>query len=67
LNENISFFKAFPAYRERIRFQLGFDFFNVFNRHIFNGFQNNIDNPGFGSVGGVSSGRRGQAHLKILW
>ncbi len=67
LNENVSLMKAITTDKERIRFQIGADFFNVFNRHVFNSFQTDLDSPGFGTVTGVSNGRQGQVHGKIIW
>lgn len=67
LNESISLMKTIPLYKERVQLRFGADFFNVFNRHAFNSFQTDIDNPGFGTVTGASSGRRGQVHAKIIW
>jgi len=67
LNEDITLMKAFPVYRERVHVQLGVDFFNVLNRHVFNSFQTDIDSPGFGTVTGVGNGRQGQIRAKVIW
>ncbi len=67
LNESISLLKSFPLYKERVSFQLGMDFFNVFNRHIFGAPDTNIDDVGFGQISSAGAGRQGQLHVKFIW
>jgi len=68
LNENISLFKSFPI-KERVKFDLGFDFFDAFNRHQWGTPASDIDNPAaFGTITSTANGPRLiQAHLRIRW
>jgi len=67
LNENISLFKSIPI-KERVKFDLGFDFFNAFNRHQWATPASDIDNPAaFGTITSTSGPRLIQAHLRISW
>jgi len=68
LNENFSLFKNFAFYKERARFRIGADAFNLFNRVQWNGPATDIDSPGnFGHVGSAGSGRIIQLHARIDW
>lgn len=66
-NENLSAKKIFSA--ESLKFILQADFYNVFNRTVFNsGPDTNVDDTAFGRITGASSGspnRQGQGSLKI--
>jgi len=68
LNESISLFKSFPI-KEKGKIDLGFDFFDAFNRHQWGSPAGDIDNPaGFGTITSTANGPRLiQAHLRIRW
>lgn len=56
-NENLSAFKAFD-FSERAKLTFSANFFNAFNRHIFGGLGENIDNPAtFGKFNNASTSR----------
>jgi hypothetical protein len=67
LNEDLAALKQF-AIHESVRFELGMEVFNLFNRHQWTGLSTNIGNPGaFGQYTGASDQRIMQAHLKVLF
>jgi hypothetical protein len=66
-NENISILKAFPI-KEKVRIQIGADFFNTFNRHNWGAPNTDIDNvAGFGTISSTSPGRVIQVHGRVEW
>jgi hypothetical protein len=68
LNENLSLFKDVPLYKERAKFQIGVDTFNLFNRVQWGGPSTDIDSPSnFGQVGSAGAGRIIQLHARIDW
>lgn len=67
LNENFNFSKQIPMHTERIHTVFRMDFFNAFNRHIFQGFNNTVGTPGFGQASSTSGGRSIQAELRLTY
>ena len=65
LNENLNFSKRIPMYTDKVNTQFRMDFFNAFNRHIFQGFNTTVGNPGFGQASSTSGGRSIQAELRV--
>lgn len=63
-NENLAFAKYFPI-GERFRFKLEIEYFNIFNRTVFGGPDENLNDPNFGkSINSQSNNpRQGQGHL----
>jgi hypothetical protein len=67
LNEDLAVLKQFPIH-ESLKFELGMEIFNLFNRHAWTGLSTNIGNPAaFGRFSGTSDQRIMQAHLKVLF
>jgi hypothetical protein len=68
LNENISLFKS-VSIEAKAKIDLGFDFFDAFNRHQWGSPAADVDNPGaFGAITNTANGPRLiQAHLRIRW
>ena len=53
---------------ELVNIQLRFEFFNVFNWHIFNGWNQDVSSPAFGNwTGGVSAPRNLQLGAKVTF
>jgi hypothetical protein len=65
-NENLGLMKRTPI-NERVNIELRFEFFNVFNRHVFAAPSANVSSPfSFGKIGGkANSLRQGQIAIKI--
>lgn len=55
-DEDLTFDKAFPLYRES-NFHFGLLFIDAFNRHSFGGIDSNIADPGFGTVSNATGPR----------
>ena len=51
-NENVSLFKDFPVYKERVTWRLGANSSNLFNRHQWCDPETNLSNLNFGAVSG---------------
>jgi hypothetical protein len=64
LDENFDFEKQIPIY-EQINTTFRMDFFNAFNRHEFQGFNNTAGTPGFGQASSTTAGRSIQAELRL--
>lgn len=67
LNEDVAISKRFPLGTEKMNFHFRFDAFNVFNRHTFNNFDNDIGSGTFGESRGASGNRTMQANLRITF
>ncbi len=58
-NQDLSLYKNFSFFREdRMRIQLRFEAFNVFNWHVLNGWDTNVASPTFGAWTGATSAPR---------
>ncbi len=66
LNEDMNLFKSFVLF-ERVNATLRMDFFNIFNRHRFTGFNQNVGDPNFGLANTASGQRLLQANLRITF
>ena len=66
--ENLALFKRIPI-KERLSFEIGGEFFNLFNLHYWGAPNTDIDsNPGFGTISSVQGGgRTAQVHAKLVW
>lgn len=65
LNENLDFSKRIPMFTDRVDSVFRMDFFNLFNRHQFQGFNTTVGSPGFGQASSTSGGRSIQAELRV--
>lgn len=68
LNENIALAKYFPI-TEKVRLKLEIEYFNLLNRVIFGGPNQNLNDPNFGLVinNQANTRREGQGHLTITF
>jgi hypothetical protein len=67
-SEDFNVTKAIPMFTERVHTDFRVEFFDVFNRHQFSGFNNTIGTPGFGQASGVAYGPRSmQASLRVVF
>ncbi len=66
LNEDLTVFKSFNLY-ERVNATLRMDFFNAFNRHRFNMFNENVGDPNFGLASNAVGQRLLQANFRITF
>lgn len=64
-NENLSASKRIPLGMERLNMVFRVEAFDVFNRHTFGCFNNNISNPNFGEAGCANGNRTMQGNLRI--
>jgi hypothetical protein len=62
----MNLFKSFVFF-ERVNATLRMDFFNIFNRHRFTGFNQNVGDPNFGLANTASGQRLLQANLRITF
>jgi len=58
LSESLSVMKRIYFAGERANFEIRFETFNTFNRHIFGDIDANLNDANFGAVTSVSGGRR---------
>ena len=65
LNENFNFSKRIPMYTDKVNTTFRMDFFNAFNRHIFEGFNTTVGTPGFGETSSTSGARNIQGELRL--
>lgn len=65
LNENFDVSKKIPMFTERVNSIFRVDFFNLFNRHQFTGFNTTVGSPGFGQASGTTGARSIQAELRV--
>jgi hypothetical protein len=65
----LSLYKNFSFFADgRLRLQLRFEAFNVFNWHILNGWNTDVASPTFGAwTGGTSAPRNLQLGVKITF
>ena len=67
-SEDFNVTKAIPMFTERVHTDFRVEFFDVFNRHQFSGFNNTVGTPGFGQASGVAYGPRNmQASLRFVF
>lgn len=68
-NQDLSLYKNFGFFREdRLRIQLRFEAFNVFNWHVLTGWITDVANPNFGAwTGGTSAPRNLQLGAKVTF
>ena len=64
ISENISFSKNM-RFKERFRWQLRIEFYDVFNRHVLGGINTNITSPLFGQITSASGNRTGQIGTRV--
>ena len=64
ISENVSLSKNMKI-KERFRWQLRIEFYNVFNRHQLGGINTTITSPLFGQVTSVSGNRTGQIGTRL--
>jgi hypothetical protein len=67
LNEDANVSKKIPMGTDRIQTIFRMEFFDVLNRHQFNGFNTSVGQPGFGQASGATGPRNMQAYLKITF
>jgi hypothetical protein len=67
-SEDFNVTKAIPMFTERVHTDFRVEFFDVFNRHQFSGFNTQVGNPGFGQASGISYGPRNiQGSLRVAF
>ncbi|MGA7858418.1 MAG: carboxypeptidase regulatory-like domain-containing protein [Terracidiphilus sp.] len=67
-SEDFNVTKAIPMYTERVHTDFRVEFFDLFNRHQFSGFNNTVGTPGFGQASGVAYGPRNiQGSLRVTF
>jgi len=67
-SEDFNVTKAIPMFTERVHTDFRVEFFDVFNRHQFSGFNNTVGTPGFGQASGSAYGPKSmQASLRVVF
>jgi hypothetical protein len=64
ISENIALSKNM-RFKERFRWQLRVEFYDVFNRHVLGGINTSITSPLFGQITSASGNRTGQLAARL--
>jgi hypothetical protein len=67
-SEDFNVTKAIPMFTERVKTDFRVEFFDIFNRHRFTGFDTSVGTPGFGQASGLAYGPRNiQGSLRVAF